>query len=78
MAAGGVEQVGEVAQAQGDVRVAGRQRSALQIQGLAIQGLSLGVAASGVEQVGEVAQAQGDVRVAGRQRRALQIQGLLV
>ena len=54
MAAGGIEQVGEVVQAHGDGRVTKRQRRALYIQSLAIQGLSLGVAAHGIEQVSEI------------------------
>ena len=56
--------------------MAGRQRCAPQFQGLAIQGLSLGVAASGVEQQGEIVQAQRDVRKVRWQRCALHIQCL--
>ena len=58
--------------------MAGRQRLTPQIQGLAIQGLGLGVAVGVFEHAGEVVQARGDVGVVGRQRHAPESQGLAI
>ena len=68
--------MGEVVEAGGDVRMAGRQRGAEDIQRLAVKRLGFGVEAGGLEQVGEVVEAGGDVGMSGRQRGTADLQRL--
>ena len=78
VAAGRLQQTGQVVEADGDVRMPGGQRGPANVERLAVERLGLGGAAGRIQQPGQVVEAGGDVRVPGGQRGAAQVERLAV